>query len=91
MADVLSPKPQPLPSSNLSRAPDSNPTGPASLVVPLEHSKLRSGHLNLDTFSPVNHDGSFVFDRVLKNGKVRKRTRKTKVGSKYNKLLWICY
>ncbi|KAL8647845.1 MAG: hypothetical protein Q9226_006260 [Calogaya cf. arnoldii] len=38
----------------------------------------RSGHLNLDTFSPVNQNGSFEFDRVLKSGEVYKRTRKTK-------------
>ncbi|KAL9129944.1 MAG: hypothetical protein Q9217_001746 [Psora testacea] len=40
---------------------------------------LRSGHLNLDIFSPVNQNGSFAFDRVLKSGEVHKRTRKTKV------------
>ena len=39
----------------------------------------RSGHLNLDTFSPVNQNGSFAFDRVLKSGEINKRTRKTKV------------
>jgi hypothetical protein len=32
----------------------------------------------LDTFSPVNQNGSFEFDRVLKSGYVQKRTRKTK-------------
>jgi hypothetical protein len=31
---------------------------------------FRTGHLNLDTFSPVNEHGSFEFDRVLKRGKV---------------------
>ncbi|KAL1990855.1 hypothetical protein VTN49DRAFT_5858 [Thermomyces lanuginosus] len=31
---------------------------------------LRTGHLTLDTFSPVNEHGSFEFDRVLKQGKV---------------------
>lgn len=41
--------------------------------------EARSGHLNLDTFSPVNQNGSFEFDRVLKSGEVHKRTRKTKV------------
>lgn len=41
--------------------------------------RIRSGHLNLDTFSPVNQNGSFAFDRVLKSGYVQKRTRKTKV------------
>ncbi|KAL8776607.1 MAG: hypothetical protein Q9213_008207 [Squamulea squamosa] len=40
--------------------------------------EARSGHLNLDTFSPVNQNGSFEFDRVLRSGEVYKRTRKTK-------------
>ncbi|QKX58571.1 uncharacterized protein TRUGW13939_05696 [Talaromyces rugulosus] len=30
----------------------------------------RNGHLNLNTFSPVNEHGSFEFDRVFKRGKV---------------------
>lgn len=47
----------------------------------------RSGHLNLDTFSPVNQNGSFEFDRVLKSGEVYKRTRKTKV--KISSLLYV--
>ena len=42
-------------------------------------SKLRKSHLQIDTFSPVNQNGSFEFDRVLKSGFVQKRTRKTKV------------
>ncbi|KAK7398499.1 hypothetical protein QQX98_012130 [Neonectria punicea] len=33
---------------------------------------------NLDPFSPVNNDGCFEFDRVLKSGYVQKRTQKTK-------------
>ena len=37
---------------------------------------LKSGHLNLDTFSPVNKDGSFEFDRVLKSGEVHRRIKK---------------
>ncbi|KAL9044476.1 MAG: hypothetical protein Q9214_002389 [Letrouitia sp. 1 TL-2023] len=51
-----------------------HPSSAASLSV----SGPRSGHLNLDTFSPVNQDGSFAFDRVLRSGEVHKRTRKTK-------------
>ncbi|EAW13079.1 PH domain-containing protein [Aspergillus clavatus NRRL 1] len=35
----------------------------------------RSGHVNLDTFSPVNENGSFEFDRVLKTGKVYRRVK----------------
>lgn len=33
---------------------------------------------HLDVLSPVNQNGSFEFDRVLKSGTVLKRTRKTK-------------
>jgi len=40
---------------------------------------IRKAHLILDTFSPVNQNGSFEFDRVIKSGQVLKRTRKTKV------------
>ncbi|KAH7063665.1 hypothetical protein B0J12DRAFT_716027 [Macrophomina phaseolina] len=36
------------------------------------------GDLGLGVFSPVNQNGSFEFDRVLKSGEVLKRTRKTK-------------
>lgn len=43
--------------------------------------KARNSHLNLDTFSPVNQNGSFEFDRVLKSGYVEKRTRRTKVST----------
>ncbi|KAB8225303.1 hypothetical protein BDV33DRAFT_111212 [Aspergillus novoparasiticus] len=35
----------------------------------------RNGHVNLDTFSPVNENGSFEFDRVLKTGKVHRRVK----------------
>ncbi|KAI9736917.1 MAG: hypothetical protein M1818_005968 [Claussenomyces sp. TS43310] len=37
---------------------------------------MRNSHL--DSFSPVNQNGSFEFDRVLKSGYVQKRTRRTK-------------
>ena len=49
-----------------------------TLPPPSSASRLRNSHLNLDTFSPVNQNGSFEFDRVLKSGYVQKRTRKTK-------------
>ncbi|KAK8249027.1 hypothetical protein IWZ00DRAFT_524317 [Phyllosticta capitalensis] len=39
---------------------------------------LKGHHLGLGMFSPVNQNGSFEFDRVLKSGEVMKRTRKTK-------------
>ena len=39
-------------------------------------SAYKAGHLNLDTFSPVDQNGSFCFDRVLKSGKVQRRIKK---------------
>ncbi len=53
---------------------------PNAITLPLSSSasRFRNSHLNLDTFSPVNQNGSFEFDRVLKSGYVQKRTRKTK-------------
>ena len=36
-------------------------------------------HVPLDAASPVNQNGSFEFDRVIKAGLVQKRTQKTKV------------
>lgn len=35
--------------------------------------------LNIDTMTPVSHNGCFEFDRVIKSGYVDKRTSKTKV------------
>jgi hypothetical protein len=55
------------------------PPSSVSFLPPSSASKLRSSHLQLDTFSPVNQNGSFEFDRVLKSGYVQKRTRRTKV------------
>jgi PH domain len=56
---------------------------PAPLMTPIRtfqpsqpRSSVKSGYLNLDTFSPVNKDGSFEFDRVLKSGKVHRRIKK---------------
>lgn len=40
---------------------------------------IRKAHLTLDTFSPVNQNGSFEFDRVIKSGQVLKRNKRTKV------------
>ncbi len=37
------------------------------------------GEARPNIFSPVNQNGSFEFDTVLKSGVVYKRTRKTKV------------
>ncbi|MCJ1478819.1 hypothetical protein MMC13_007503 [Lambiella insularis] len=82
MAEVLrtplqqSPPPQP-PLNILENKPRLPPT---SVAIPGPGTNARNGHLNLDVFSPVNQNGSFEFDRVLKSGDVYKRTRKTKVG-----------
>ena len=43
---------------------------------PISFSAPTQGLLNLDTFSPVNQNGSFEFDRVLKTGKVQRRVKK---------------
>ena len=52
---------------------------PSSTLFPHPTYAQRSGHLNLDNFSPVDQNGSFAFDKVLKSGEIHKRTRKTKV------------
>ncbi len=35
----------------------------------------KSGHRGLDVFSPVDQNGSFCFDRVLKSGKINRRVK----------------
>ncbi|KAI0866863.1 PH domain-containing protein [Xylaria cubensis] len=54
--------------------PTSSITSPLNSAV----TRLRN-QLSLSTSSPVNQNGSFEFDRVLKSGYVQKRTQKTKV------------
>lgn len=53
--------------------------GKVALPPPSSASKIKSAQLAVDTFSPVNQNGSFEFDRVLRSGYVQKRTRRTKV------------
>ncbi|KAH0380844.1 PH-domain-containing protein, partial [Aureobasidium melanogenum] len=80
MAAVMSQPPQhhatPRPINTQSNNININPSNPQSLPSSVQN--LRSGHLTLDTFSPVNQNGSFEFDRIIKSGQVSKRTRKTK-------------
>lgn len=80
MSDVLS-QPQYLHPNGFGNAPttssDMGPANPAAQPQSIA-TKFRNGHLNLDNFSPVNQNGSFEFDKVLKSGLVQKRTRKTK-------------
>ncbi|KAK3313787.1 hypothetical protein B0H66DRAFT_607030 [Apodospora peruviana] len=52
---------------------------PSSIAMPPCTTTTRlASRLALDTYSPVNQNGSFEFDRVLKSGYVQKRTQKTK-------------
>ena len=53
---------------------------PSSIALPANSAARLRNQITLDTFSsPVNQNGSFEFDRVLKSGYVQRRT-KTKVG-----------
>lgn len=74
MATVLSPTSLLTNSSKPRQIPQRQAVLPPQLKT-----GVRSGRLNLDTFSPVNQNGSFEFDRVLKSGDLKLRTRKTKV------------
>ncbi|KAI4197483.1 MAG: hypothetical protein LQ346_002997 [Caloplaca aetnensis] len=47
-------------------------------LPPAINSSKLVGEARPDIFSPVNQNGSFEFDTVLKSGEVYKRTRKTK-------------
>ena len=67
----------------MSATPQKRGPTPAPLLSPTvitdsnaQAASFRSGHLNFDTFSPVNQNGSFEFDRVLKSGKVHRRVKK---------------
>lgn len=52
----------------------------ASLNTKFDFSTRPRSHSNIEAaFSPVNNDGCFDFDRVVKSGYVQKRTQKTKV------------
>ncbi|KAJ5719432.1 hypothetical protein N7493_007887 [Penicillium malachiteum] len=49
-----------------------------AIQVPDHHLRpppSRNGQVNLDTFSPVNENGSFEFDRVVKSGRVSRRVK----------------
>lgn len=52
---------------------------PTSISLPPPNPALRfKNHVSLDSYSPVNQNGSFEFDRVIKSGYLQKRTTKTK-------------
>lgn len=44
-------------------------------AFPSQSLSYKSGHRNLDVFSPVDQNGSFCFDRVIKSGKVNRRVK----------------
>jgi hypothetical protein len=77
-APVQHPLPSQLPDDIFANKPRLPPT---SVSIPQPSNSLRNKRLDLEVFSPVNENGSFEFDRVLKCGEIHKRTRKTKVGS----------
>ncbi|KAI9718367.1 MAG: hypothetical protein M1812_004088 [Candelaria pacifica] len=80
MANILSPQTQSTPSQprKIPATPDLHIPPSSSRTLPPQLKGARNNHLSLETFSPVNQNGSFEFDRVLKSGEVNKRTRKTK-------------
>lgn len=80
MADVQL-KPSALAASiPIKRSPNiSIPIPPASISLPPQSATTRlKNQLPVDTYSPVNQNGSFEFDRVIKSGHLQKRTQKTK-------------
>lgn len=52
---------------------------PTTITLPVANAASRMrNQLALDAYSPVNQNGSFEFDRVIKSGYLQKRTQKTK-------------
>lgn len=81
MTDTITPTAADVPSSGAKL-----PGRGAKLTIPAAAASLSSSvatrlrnQLGLSTPSPVNQNGSFEFDRVMKSGYVQKRTQKTKV------------
>ncbi|RFU27270.1 hypothetical protein B7463_g9068, partial [Scytalidium lignicola] len=69
-------EPQPIPETNpgfQSSSPEAT-----NLTSPSTAARTRNSYIHGATLSPVDQNGSFAFDRVLKSGYVQKRTRKTK-------------
>ncbi|KAI9928255.1 hypothetical protein ASPWEDRAFT_170747 [Aspergillus wentii DTO 134E9] len=63
------------PQSPTIQLPDGTIEPPAYLQPIQPPSAFRNGRINLDCFSPVNENGSFEFDRVIKTGKVDRRVK----------------
>ena len=56
------------------KLPDNSPS-PMHLQPFPPSTPRRNGQVSMATFSPVNENGSFAFDRVLKTGKVHRRIK----------------
>ena len=80
MADVLA-APRDVPAQGAPAPPDVERNKPTMSAVTILSAAgaSRGGHMSLDVFSPVNENGSFEFDRVLKHGDVHIRSKRTKV------------
>lgn len=68
---TLANRPNQRPSPNI-------PPTTISLPTPNVAARFMNQH-SLDSYSPVNQNGSFEFDRVIKSGYLQKRTQKTKI------------
>lgn len=79
MADTKSQLPQEPPATKMSSRGATLSIPASAMAVPTNNpvTRLRNA-LALPVSSPVNQNGSFEFDRVLKSGYVQKRTQKTK-------------
>ncbi|EXJ94212.1 hypothetical protein A1O1_02605 [Capronia coronata CBS 617.96] len=69
---ATSPLPPSTPSRSSFQAPHLSPNRIPAAFAP---GSYQSGHLNLDVFSPVDQNGSFCFDRVIKRGRVNRRIK----------------
>ncbi|ROW12265.1 hypothetical protein VMCG_00389 [Cytospora schulzeri] len=80
MADVQTTSTALAASDPVKRSPNITiPIPPASISLPPQNTASRfKKQLSIDTYSPVNQNGSFEFDRVIKSGRLQKRTQKTK-------------
>ncbi|ETN45088.1 uncharacterized protein HMPREF1541_09964 [Cyphellophora europaea CBS 101466] len=77
MAQVAQPARPMTPPKRLLNAPILSPSSmpPPPVQAASSYSSYK-GHMGLDVFSPVDQNGSFCFDRVIKSGKVARRIKK---------------
>lgn len=79
MADIQA-RPPPLATSQRTERSANITIPPTSISLPPHNPALRfKNHVSIDSYSPVNQNGSFEFDRVIKSGYLQKRTTKTKI------------